>query len=308
MSTDNSTVTASGRLHDRAKPGRRRTSHPGTWSRSGNGRAGLLVRYVLLLVMFVVMAGPFLWQLSTALKGPGENIFDYPPHLLPTDPTLNNFTRVAQAIPVWRYATNSVVVATASALLNCLFGSMAGYALARMWFRGRGAAYLVFLATMVVPFEVIMVSVFLTVRSMGLVDNLTGVILPTAVSGLSILLMRNAFLGLPREIEEAAVLDGTTEWQRFWRIALPSVRGSLAVVAIFSFMFAWDDFLWPLIILKSPDHYTLTVGIQYLSGTFTSDQRVISAGSMLALLPLLVLFFCLQRFFFKGVGEGAVKG
>jgi multiple sugar transport system permease protein len=104
------------------------------------------------------------------------------------------------------------------------------------------------------------------------------------------------------------MLDGANEWQRFWRVAMPSVRGTLSVVAIFSFVFAWDDFLWPLIVLSSPDNYTLTVGIQYLSGTFTSDQRVIAAGTMIAVLPLLALFFALQKFFFRGVGEGAVKG
>ncbi len=268
----------------------------------------MLLRYLALFAMFVLMAGPFLWQLSTALKGASENIFDYPPKLIPSEPTLRNFVRVADAIPVWQYAANSGVISTASAILNCLFGAMAGYALARMRFRGRNLVYWTFLATLVIPFEVIMVSVFLTVRSLGLVDSIAGVILPTAVSGLSILLMRNAFLAMPVEVEEAAILDGCSEWQRFWRVAMPSVRGTLTVVGIFSFMFAWDDFLWPLIVLKSPEHYTLTVGIQYLSGTFSSDQRVISAGSMIALLPLLVLFFCLQRYFFRGVGEGAVKG
>lgn len=270
--------------------------------------AMLALRYAALALLFVFMAGPFLWQLSTALKGPTENIFDYPPKLIPRHPTLHNFVTVADSIPVWRYALNSGVVSVSSALLNCVFGAMAGYALARMRFRGRSIVYYAFLATLVIPFEVIMVSVFLTIRSLGLVDSLAGVVLPTAVSGLSILLMRNAFLAFPNEIEEAALLDGANEWQRFWRVAIPSVRGSLTVVGIFSFMFAWDDFLWPLIVLKTPDHYTLTVGIQYLSGTFSSDQRVIAAGSMIALLPLLVLFFSLQRYFFRGVGEGAVKG
>ncbi|GAB3838466.1 carbohydrate ABC transporter permease [Kribbella italica] len=276
--------------------------------RRRRGVAGLALRYLLLCVGFVFLAGPFLWQLSTSLKGPTENIFDYPPQLIPAHPTLQNFAEVADTIPVWQFAGNSLMVAVAAATTNCLFGSMAGYALARMKFRGRTAAYWLFLSTMVIPFEVIMVSVFLTARSLGLVDTLAGVILPTAVTGLSILLMRNAFLALPRELEEAAILDGTSEWQRFWRVAMPSVRGTLSVVAIFSFMFAWDDFLWPLIVLKNPDNYTLTVGIQYLSGTFTSNQRVIAAGTMIALIPLLALFFSLQKYFFRGVGEGAVKG
>jgi multiple sugar transport system permease protein len=145
-------------------------------------------------------------------------------------------------------------------------------------------------------------------RSMGLVDTLAGVILPGAASGLSIILMRTAFLAVPRELDEAAMIDGANVWQRYLRIGLPSVKGTLAVVGIFAFVFAWDDFLWPLVILKSPENYTLTVGIQYLSGTFSANQRVIAAGTMIAVIPLLVLFFSLQRWFFRGVGEGGIKG
>ncbi|MEO7375680.1 MAG: carbohydrate ABC transporter permease, partial [Nakamurella sp.] len=283
------------------RPARRRK--PRTRRLAGTG-----VRYLLLILLFVVLAGPFLWQLSTSLKDATENVFAYPPHLLPAHPTLDAYAKVAEVIPVWRYIGNSLVVAIVSAAANCLFGSMAGYALARMRFRGRKIAYFAFLATIIIPFEVIMVSVFLTVRGMGLVDNLLGVILPTAVTGLSVLLMRNAFLAFPRSIEEAALVDGAGEWRRFWSIAVPSVRGTLTVVAIFSFMFAWDDFLWPLIVLKNPDNFTLTVGIQYLSGTFSRDQRVIAAGTMIAVIPLIAGFFALQKYFFRGVGEGAVKG
>jgi multiple sugar transport system permease protein len=274
----------------------------------GQTPGALAVRYLLLAIMFLIMAGPFLYQLSTSLKGPTENIFAYPPQLIPREPTLENYARVGDAIPVWRYIANSLVVATAATITNCVFGAMAGYALARLRFAGRNGVFLVFLATVIIPFEVIMVSVFLTVRGLGLVDTLAGVVLPTAVTGLSILLMYNAFKALPLSVEEAAVIDGASEWQRFRHVALPSVRGTLTVVAIFSFMFAWDEFLWPLIVLKTPDNFTLTVGIQYLSGTFTSDQRVVAAGTMIAVIPLLVAFFSMQRFFFRGVGEGAVKG
>ncbi|MFF3036281.1 carbohydrate ABC transporter permease [Streptomyces rubiginosohelvolus] len=270
--------------------------------------SGTGVRYLLLLVVLVITVGPFLWQLSTSLKGAGESVFGYPPQLLPSDPTLDHYVSAAETVPVFRYALNSLLVAVGCATTNCLFGSLAGYALARMEFRGRRIAFGIFLATMIIPFESIMVSEFLMMRSLRLNDTLLGVMLPLAVTGLSILLFRNAFLGLPREVEEAAILDGASEWQRYARIALPSVRGTIAVVAIFSFVFAWDDFLWPLIVLNDPANYTLTVGIQYLSGTFTNDQRVVAAGTMIAVVPLLVLFFTLQRFFFRGVGEGAVKG
>lgn len=270
--------------------------------------AGLGVRYLLLLCVTFITVGPFLWQLSTSLKGAGENVYGYPPRLLPANPTVDHYADVLDTLPVLSYATNSLVVAVSCAVTNCLFGAMAGFALARMSFPGRRTAFGVFLATMIIPFEAIMVSEFLIVRSLGLHDTLVGVMIPLAVSGLSVLLMRNAFRALPREIEEAAILDGVGEWQRFWRVALPSVRGTLAVVAIFSFVFAWDDFLWPLIVLSDPANYTLTVGIQYLSGTFTNDQRVIAAGTMMAVVPLLALFFALQRYFFRGVGEGGVKG
>lgn len=266
----------------------------------------LIIRYAILALVFVLLAGPFLWQFSTSLKGPAESIYGANP--IPADPTFDNYAAVAGTIPVFRYIGNSLIVATSSAALNCVFASLAGYVLARMRFRGRTTIDLLFLATIIIPFEVIMVSVFLTSRSLGLVNSLLGVILPSAATGLSILIMRTAFMALPKEIEEAAMIDGASDWQRFLRVALPSVRGSLTVVAIFAFVFAWDEFLWPLIILKDPANYTLTVGIQYLSGTFTSNQRVIAAGTMIAVIPLLLLFFSLQRWFFRGVGEGGVKG
>ena len=264
------------------------------------------IRYTLLAFVFALLVGPFIWQFGTSLKGTYESIYAANP--FPVSPTLENYGMVADTIPVFRYLGNSLVVAGSSAILNCVLASLAGYVLARMHFRGRTVADLVFLATIIIPFEVIMVSVFLTARSFGLVDSLLGVILPTAATGLSILIMRTAFLALPQEIEEAAMIDGASDWQRFVRVALPSVQGSLVVVAIFAFVFAWDDFLWPLVILKDPSNYTLTVGIQYLSGTFTSNQRVVAAGTMIAVIPLLVLFFTMQRWFFRGVGEGGLKG
>jgi len=125
---------------------------------------------------------------------------------------------------------------------------------------------------------------------------------------LNVLLMRNAFTALSYEVEDAAMIDGANSWQRFARIAVPSVKGTIAVVAIFSFMFSWDDFLWPLIVLRDPGKYTLTIGLNYLQGTFASDQRLIAAGTIIAVAPLLLLFVMLQRYFFRGVGEGAVKG
>ncbi|MFJ3527479.1 carbohydrate ABC transporter permease [Streptomyces sp. NPDC090132] len=268
----------------------------------------LVLRYVLLLAVLVLTVGPFLWQLSTSLKGPGEDIFSSPPKFLPSHPTLDNYSRVADTIPVWDYAFNSLKVAAANVVTNCVGAALAGYALARLRYRGRRAATLAFILAMLVPVEGIIIAQFTTMRDLGLNNTLLGVLLPGSIGAMNVLLMRNAFLNLPQEIEEAAFVDGANVWQRFLRIALPSVKGTLAVVAIFAFMGSWDDFLWPLIVLSDPNHFTLTIGLNYLHGTFANDERLVAAGTIIAVLPLIVLFAGLQRFFFRGVGEGAVKG
>ncbi|KUN16169.1 ABC transporter permease [Streptomyces corchorusii] len=268
----------------------------------------LVLRYLLLLGVLALTIGPFLWQLSTSLKGPTEDIYSSPPSFLPEHPTLHNYSRVADVIPVWDYALNSLKVAVASVVTNCVGSALAGYALARLRYRGRGVLTLVFILALLVPAESIIIAQFTTMRSLELNNTLIGVVLPGCVGALNVLLMRNAFLNLPYEIEEAAFVDGANVWQRFLRIALPSVKGTLAVVAIFAFMGAWDDFLWPLIVLGDPSKFTLTVGLNYLHGTFANDQRLVAAGTIIAVAPLIVLFACLQRFFFRGVGEGAVKG
>ncbi|MEU0278837.1 carbohydrate ABC transporter permease [Streptomyces sp. NPDC006195] len=268
----------------------------------------LALRYALLLVMLAVMTGPFVWQLSTSLKGMHEDIYSSPPTFLPSEPTLDNFSRVAEIIPVWDYALNSLKVASANVITNCVGAALAGYALARMRYRGRRAATLAFILAMLVPVEGIIIAQFTTMRDLGLNNTLIGVLLPGSIGAMNVLLMRNAFLNLPHEVEEAAFVDGANTWQRFLRIALPSVKGTLAVVAIFAFMGAWDDFLWPLIVLSDPENFTLTIGLNYLHGTFAQDPRLVAAGTVIAVAPLIVLFACLQRYFFRGVGEGAVKG
>lgn len=268
----------------------------------------LALRYLMLLAVLALTVGPFLWQLSTSLKGPTEDIFSSPPKFLPGDPTLHNYKRVADTIPVWDYAFNSLKVAGANVVTNCVGSALAGYALARLRYRGRRVATLVFILAMLVPVEGIIIAQFTTMRELGLNNTLIGVVLPGCIGAMNVLLMRNAFLNLPYEIEEAAFVDGANTWQRFLRIALPSVKGTLAVVAIFAFMGAWDDFLWPLIVLSDPSKFTLTIGLNYLHGTFANDERLVAAGTVIAVAPLIALFACLQRYFFRGVGEGAVKG
>jgi len=267
-----------------------------------------LLRYALLILVLLVTVGPFVWQLATSLKGPGEDIYTTTPQFIPSDPTIDNYLRVNETIPVWAYAKNSVIVAFLVVFGNAVGATLAGFALAKLRFRGGKLLLGLVLATLVLPGEVTIISQYVTVRSLGLADTLLGVALPGAIGMLNVLLMRAAFQAIPGELDEAAVIDGATVWQRLVHIGLPNVRGMLSVVTIFAFIGAWDDFLWPLIVLNDPKNFTLTVGLQYLSGSFGANPRVIAAGTMVAFIPIVIVFATLQRFFFRGVEEGAIKG
>jgi putative chitobiose transport system permease protein len=267
-----------------------------------------VLRYALLLFVLVVTVGPFVWQLSTSLKGISEDVYTQTPSFIPRQPTLGNYAEVAKTIPVWSYVGNSVIVAILVVAGNAIGATLAGYALAKLRFRGSKLVLGLFLGTLILPGEVTIISQYVIVRDLGFANTLIGVALPGAISMLNVLLMRTAFQAIPADVEAAAIIDGATVWQRLVRIGLPNVRGMLSVIVIFSFIGAWDDFLWPLIVLTDPDKYTLTVGLEYLNGTFSSNPRLIAAGTMIAFLPIVAIFALLQRFFFKGVDAGAIKG
>ncbi|UNX56525.1 carbohydrate ABC transporter permease [Georgenia sp. TF02-10] len=271
-------------------------------------RPGTVVQYLVLVAMFLLLAGPLVWQLSLSLKGAGDDLYARPPQLVPTDPTLTNFAEVLDRVPVLHYVGNSVVVAAFVVGGNVVGATLAGYALARLRFRGRSLVLGLLLTAMLVPVETVIVSQFLLVRSMQLQNTLLGVALPTLITALNVFLMRNAFAAIPKELEEAATIDGANAWQRFLRICVPQVKGVITVVAIFSFVGAWNDFLWPLIVLSDDSQYTLTVGLNRLRGTFYDDPRLIAAGTVVALVPIVAFFALLQRYFFRGLESGGLKG
>lgn len=266
------------------------------------------LRYALLLLVLAIAVGPFLLQLATSLKGPGEDVYTATPAFLPSEPTLDNYVTVLETIPVLRYTGNSLIVAFLVVTGNAVGATLAGYALAKLRFRGARLALGAFVATLVLPEEVTIISKLVAIQSLGLADTLLGVALPDIIGMLNVLLMRTAFAAIPRELEEAAVMDGANAWQRFLRIGLPNVRGMLSVITIFAFIGAWDNFLWPLIVLTDPENLTLTVGLSYLNGAFSANPRLISAGTMIAFIPIVIVFVVLQRFFFRGVEAGAIKG
>ncbi len=257
---------------------------------------------------------PFIWLISTSLKGAGENIFAYPPTIIPTDFTWENYSGVWKRVDFIAYFVNSLVVAAGTVFLNLILSALAGYPLARMEFQGKKIAFFTVLATIMVPFQAIMLPVYLITLKLNMIDSVNnfmgylGLIMPFAVSAFGIFLMRQAFLGIPREMEEAAIVDGCNVFEVFFKVLLPMVKPSLAVLAIFTFIGSWGEFLWPSIVLTKESMYTLPVGVNNLQGMFSSNWRFIAAGSILSTIPIIIFFLAMQKYFISGENEGAVKG
>ena len=266
------------------------------------------VQYALLVLFFVILIGPLLWQLTLAFKGKGDDIYAVPPYVFPKDPTFDNFIEAFNRIPVLKYFGNSLIVAAISVCGNVVGSTLAGYALARLKFWGKRIVVLMIFSAMLIPGETLLISQFIIVKNFGLQNTLLGAALPGLCSAMNVLLMMNAFSAIPMELEEAAKVDGANVWQRFFNVCLPQVKGTMTVVTIFAFVGAWNDFLWPLIILGDDSVYTLTVGLNRLKNQFVSDPRLIAAGTVIALVPIVIFFLIFQRYFFKGVEEGGIKG
>ena len=268
----------------------------------------------VLILTSLLSIFPFIWLISTSLKGNSENIFAYPPTIIPKEFTWANYVGVWDKVNFIGYFVNSMIVAGGTVLLNLILSAMAGYPLARMEFKGKKVTFFPILATIMVPFQAIMLPVYLITLKLHLIDSVSnlagfiGLIMPFAVSAFGIFLMRQAFLGIPKEMEEAAIVDGCNVFQVFTRVLLPMVKPSLAVLAIFTFIGSWGVFLWPSIVLTKVAMYTLAVGVNNLQGMFSSNWRFIAAGSILSTVPILIFFLAMQKYFISGENEGAVKG
>lgn len=266
------------------------------------------ILYLLLLSVCVVLLIPFVWLLSTALKSESADLFAFPPQWIPDPIVWSNFLKSWEILPFGRYLFNTFFIAISTVLINLVLSSMTGFALARMQFKGRQLILYAVLATTMVPFQVLLIPLFIVTLKLGLVDSYAGVILPVAVNAFGIFLLRQAFTTIPVDLEHAARIDGCTDWQIFIRIMLPLIKPALATLAAFTFVAQWNDFIWPLIVLKNRDLYTLQLGLASLQGVFGVNWRYISAASIIALLPTIVFFLFTQRFFTKGITSGAVKG
>jgi putative chitobiose transport system permease protein len=264
--------------------------------------------YALLGAIAIVMLLPLVWLASTALKSPTEDIFQFPPQLLPAQPTLQNFVTVWQTFPFGQYLLNSAIIALLTVVLNVIFCALAAYPLARLDFRGRTAIFTAIVSTIMIPFQIVMIPLYVLTVQLRLSNSYLGVIFPAIASAFGIFLLRQAFQGVPKELEEAARIDGCSELGLWWYVMLPSIRPALVTLAIFVFIGSWSDFLWPLIVLDRPEFYTLPLGVAALAGTFSLDWRLIAAGSVISILPIVVFFVVMQRYVVPSEAASGVKG
>lgn len=267
--------------------------------------------YLAAAALVVLAVGPALFLLWVSLRAPGTDELSLEGGL-----SLRNYTQVlgltapegAGTVDLYRPLLQSVVVTVSRASLNVFLAALAAYPLARMSFRGRDAMFTLILATMMIPEQVVVVPMFRTVVNMGLYDTLAAVVLPFSVSAFGVFMCRQAFLAIPPSLEEAARIDGASSFEVWWRVMIPLSAPTLATLALFSIIGAWSDLLWPLIVLQSDSNYTLPVAVNALLGEFATNVRLAYAGSVLALLPILLAFLLGQRFLKSEIFGGAVKG
>ncbi|HEX2774319.1 MAG TPA: carbohydrate ABC transporter permease [Micromonosporaceae bacterium] len=265
--------------------------------------------YALLVLLALVFVTPLVWMTITSLKtyGDAQRI---PPSWLPEPLSGYGYQQILNNAqnPVLRWFLNSMVAATLHALLVLATASLAAYALARLRFRGRSVTFALIVATLFIPPTSMIIPNFLIVDTIGWIDTLTVVVVPSAASAFGVFFLRQFFLSLPRELEEAAVLDGANQWQIFTRVVLPLSKPALATLAVLSFLTNWNDFLWPIFVLFSPERLTLPPGLGLLQGAYVTDYPVIMAGAVVASVPVLILFVFAQRHIIQGVSRSGLKG
>lgn len=283
------------------------TAVPGTGSPIFRRLRDLSAEAVL-LVGAILMMMPFLWMVSTALKGPTE-IVVWPPSLIPESPTLANFEQVFTTAPFGRWLLNSLVLAVTSTVAILATSAIAGYVLAKFTFPGRGALFMVILATAIVPFEVYMIPLYLAARDLGVIDSLPGVIMPFLIMSFGIFFVRqNVLAAIPDELIEAGRIDGASELWIFGRVVVPLLGGPMSALGIFAFMQAWNQFVWPLLVANSKSLYTAEVGLALFQTGYTINFGAVSAGSVVSVLPILTVFIILRRRIIDGVALSGLKG
>jgi multiple sugar transport system permease protein len=263
--------------------------------------------HLVLLPIALMMVIPLVWMTVTSLQTLNETRH-YPPTLVPSSLRFKNYTDVLRDSPFTRWFTNTLVVTLASVVGNLVFCSLAGYAFARIKFFGRGIVFVAILATLMVPFQVTIIPTFLIVRQLGMIDTLGALIVPNLAGAFGIFMLRQFFLTLPIELEEAARIDGASRLGVLVKIVLPLSGPALATLAVITFLWTWNDFFWPLITIYSANNMTLQLGLATFQGAHQSNTNLLMAANVMSVLPMLFVFFVAQRYFIRGIATTGLKG
>ena len=286
-------------MHDRR---RRSTQYSGAETRSLAARLAL---YAAVLVGAAIMLFPFLWTVITSIT-PEGSLADGPT-LIVDNPTLGAYRTLVDALPIWRIVLNSLGVAVASTAFQLVTGSMAAYGFARLHFPFKNVVFGFYLATLMVPLQVLVVPLFIEMKTLNLQDTYFALLAPTIASAFGVFLLRQAVTAVPLELDEAATIDGAGHLRIFTTIVLPLIRPALATVAVFAFMGSWNSFLWPLVVIRSPEFMTLPLGLSTLQGQFTTQWDVVMAGSVVSIVPIAIVYLLAQRHIIAGVAQTGIK-
>ncbi len=293
-----------------AAPGTRpaaRTGGTGRGARRGRLDLGGLATHALLSLGAVAMVFPFVWQVLTAFKTMPESV-RVPPTILPSEWNWDAFQQVFSAVPFTEMLTNSLMNTVGRTLGQLVFCSLAAYAFARLQFRGKNVLFAVFLSVLMVPSQLLVLPQHEIIQRLGLLNSIPALFLPGMFSAFGTFLLRQFFMALPRELEEAARIDGAGPFRIFWSIMLPLVRPALAALAVITAMWSWNDLLWPLVVNTDPSKVPISAGLISLEGQFLTNYPILMAGSVIASLPMLILYVLLQRHFVQGIALSGSKG
>ena len=263
--------------------------------------------YIVLILIAVIMVVPFLWMLSTSLKTQYDAV-KIPPVWIPDPPRWENYVKLFTEQPMFQFMLNTIKIVFFVVLGQLFFSSLAAYSFARISFKGRNVVFFFYIATLMVPGQVTMIPTYLMFAKAGLTDNHLALILPAFFSAFGVFLLRQFFMSLPRELEEAAEIDGCNPFMTYWRIMLPLVVPAMLTLGVFTLMNTWNDYMGPLIYLSSPEKYTMTLGIAYFKGVYTPQWNLVMAGSIVSVVPILIAYLCAQKYFIEGIAFSGVKG
>ncbi|WP_439876642.1 carbohydrate ABC transporter permease (plasmid) [Bacillus mycoides] len=266
-----------------------------------------VIMYIVLITYGLVTLYPFLWAVLAAFK-PYKEIVSGGLSLLPQEPTLDNFKYIFTRDPLFtKWIINSFIIATLGTIVNVILNTMSGYALARLRFPGRNYVFLLILTVMMVPGQILLIPNYLIMRSLGFLDTYAALILPGAINFAYIFMMRQFFVNFPKEIEEAAQVEGLSRFKTFWKVVFPMARASVATQAVFVFLAFWNEFLKPLLYITSPEKYTLTLGLQSFQSQNATQWNYIMAASVISIIPIIIIYIVLNRYFMQGFRIGGDK-